>query len=346
MPSDIVHSVLDGYNGIVMAYGQTRIGKTFTLGQLGEEDTSDRGIMVCSMEDILADISLGIDFVTVSYLQLYMEALQDFLNPANDNIPIVEDPKTGDVSLSGDTSVEIKDQPSFLELLRVGETHRIAANTKLNTESSHSHAILTVHVKRFVVDCEDVVSTKNNDASHLTKPSKPIFRKSKLERARTIRASLIVTISLSPYHQGETSNTILFGQKGEVSSTLTQAHLHQLQWLHATSAISNSFVVHLMQHDGLDDKLTELLVDIAPEIATLLHTYSMVFQTPMGLPPTRDQNHAIPFHLNAKPVNPKLRQDVKEFVRTCTTCQQAKYEHVLPTGLLQPLPIPNQIDKV
>ena len=58
-----------------------------------------------------------------------------------------------------------------------------------------------------------------------------------------------------------------------------------------------------MQHDGLDDKLTELLVDIAPEIATLLHTYSMVFQTPMGLPPTRDQNHAIPFHLNAKPVN-------------------------------------------
>ncbi|KAG5106028.1 hypothetical protein JHK82_042998 [Glycine max] len=260
--------VLDGYNGIVMAYGQTRIGKTFTLGQLGEEDTSDRGIMVCSMEDILADISLGIDFVTVSYLQLYMEALQDFLNPANDNIPIVEDPKTGDVSLSGDTSVEIKDQPSFLELLRVGETHRIAANTKLNTESSHSHAILTVHVKRFVVDCEDVVSTKNNDASHLTKPSKPIFRKSKLERASwlceeymlekaksinlslsalakcinalaennshvpfrdskltrllrdsfggTIRASLIVTISLSPYHQGETSNTILFGQKSYV----------------------------------------------------------------------------------------------------------------------------------
>ena len=54
-----------------------------------------------------------------------MEALQDFLNPANDNIPIVEDPKTGDVSLSGDTSVEIKDQPSFLELLRVGETKEV-----------------------------------------------------------------------------------------------------------------------------------------------------------------------------------------------------------------------------
>jgi len=39
---------------------------------------------------------------------------------------------------------------------------------------------------------------------------------------------------------------------------------------------------------------------------------------------------------------PKLKQDVKEFVRTCTICQQAKSKHVLPAGLLQPLPIPNQ----
>ncbi|KAL5180990.1 Kinesin-like protein KIN-UB [Glycine soja] len=183
-------------------------------------------------------------------------------------------PKTGDVSLSGATLVEIKDQPSFLELLRVGETHRIAANTKLNTESSRSHAILTVHVKRSVVDSEDVVSTENNDASHLTKPSKPLVRKSKLvvvdlagserihksgsegymlEEAKSInlslsalgkcinalaennshvpfrdskltrllrdsfggtaRTSLIVTIGPSPRYRGETSSTILFGQR-------------------------------------------------------------------------------------------------------------------------------------
>ncbi|KHM98877.1 Armadillo repeat-containing kinesin-like protein 2 [Glycine soja] len=184
---------------------------------------------------------------------------------SNDNIPIVEDPKTGDVSLSGATLVEIKDQPSFLELLRVGETHRIAANTKLNTESSRSHAILMVHVKRSVVDSEDVVYTENNDVSHLTKPSKPLVQKSKLvvvdlagsERIHkeaksinlslialgkcinalaennshvpfcdskltrllrdsfggTARTSLIVTIGPSPRHRGETSSTILFGQR-------------------------------------------------------------------------------------------------------------------------------------
>ena len=74
-----------------------------------------------------------------------MEAVQDLLVPANDSISIVEDPKTGDVSLPGATVVQIRDQQSIVELLRLGEANRIAANTKLNTESSRSHAILMVN---------------------------------------------------------------------------------------------------------------------------------------------------------------------------------------------------------
>ena len=80
------------------------------------------------------------------YLQLYMETIQDLLDPSNDNISIVEDPKTGDVSLPGANVVEIRDQQSFMELLRIGEANRFAANTKLNTTSSRSHAILMVNL--------------------------------------------------------------------------------------------------------------------------------------------------------------------------------------------------------
>ncbi|GLT51906.1 hypothetical protein SLA2020_252800 [Shorea laevis] len=269
----VVESVLDGYNGTVMAYGQTGTGKTFTLGKLGEEDTSDRGIMVRSMEDILANISLETDTVCVSYLQLYMETIQDLLDPLNDNISIVEDPKTGDVSLPGASLIEIKDQQSFMELLRLGEDHRVLANTKLNTESSRSHAILMIHVKRSVTEKEDV-NPSDNENSHFVKPFKPLVRKSKLvlvdlagservhksgseghmlEEAKSInlslsalgkcinalaensahvplrdskltrvlrdsfggtaRTSLIVTIGPSPRHRGETTSTILFGQR-------------------------------------------------------------------------------------------------------------------------------------
>lgn len=53
-----------------MAYGQTGTGKTYTLGRLGDEDTSARGIMVRSMEDILADLSPETDSISVSYLQV------------------------------------------------------------------------------------------------------------------------------------------------------------------------------------------------------------------------------------------------------------------------------------
>ncbi|KAL6986104.1 hypothetical protein U1Q18_019471 [Sarracenia purpurea var. burkii] len=177
----VVESVLDGYNGTVMAYGQTGTGKTYTLGRLGEEDTCDRGIMVRAMEDILAEISPEKDSICVSYLQLYMESIQDLLDPANDNISIVEDPKTGDVSLPGATLVEIRDQQSFVELLRLGEAHRFAANTKLNTESSRSHAILMVNVRRSVNGKDYALSSENGSAVSMLKTLKPpLVRKGKL----------------------------------------------------------------------------------------------------------------------------------------------------------------------
>ncbi|KAL6494062.1 hypothetical protein OROGR_031971 [Orobanche gracilis] len=176
----VVESVLDGYNGTVMAYGQTGTGKTYTLGRLGDEDTSARGIMVRSMEDILANISPETDSISVSYLQLYMETIQDLLNPANDNISIVEDQKTGDVSLPGATVLEIRDQQSFVELLRFGEAHRIAANTKMNTESSRSHALLMVQVKKSVLAREDF-SLETQDRSNMVGNLRPpMLRKGKL----------------------------------------------------------------------------------------------------------------------------------------------------------------------
>ncbi|KAL8520403.1 hypothetical protein ACS0TY_011070 [Phlomoides rotata] len=271
----VVENVLDGYNGSVMAYGQTGTGKTYTLGRLGEDDAADRGIMLRAMEDILAEVSPENDLISASYLQLYMETIQDLLNPSNDNIAIVEDPRSGDVSLPGATLVEIRDHKSFMELLQLGEAHRFAANTKLNTESSRSHAILMVHVKRSVKGKNSALLNENGNMTPLGKILKPpVIRKSKLvivdlagserinksgseghtmEEAKSInlslsalgkcinalaensahvpvrdskltrllrdsfggtaRTSLIITIGPSPRHRGETSSTIMFGQR-------------------------------------------------------------------------------------------------------------------------------------
>nr|GMD74989.1 armadillo repeat-containing kinesin-like protein 2 [Ipomoea batatas] len=118
--------------------------------------------------------------LTTNPMQLYMESIQDLLDPANGNVSIVEDPKTGEVSLPGATVMEIRDQKSFLDLLQLGEAHRIAANTILNTESSRSHAILMVHVKRSVRGRDSALSTEHG-TSHLAKTFKqPVVRRSKL----------------------------------------------------------------------------------------------------------------------------------------------------------------------
>ncbi|KAG8501918.1 hypothetical protein CXB51_004693 [Gossypium anomalum] len=155
----VVESVLSGYNGTVMAYGQTGTGKTFTLGRLGKNDASERGIMVRALEDIMDNISIAFDTVEVSYLQLYMESIQDLLAPEKTNIPINEDPKTGECHCL------------------IGEANRHAANTKLNTESSRSHAILMVNIRRSVPGkVEDDISYQDN----ITKGNFPIVRKSKL----------------------------------------------------------------------------------------------------------------------------------------------------------------------
>lgn len=178
----VVESVLNGYNGTVMAYGQTGTGKTYTVGRLGKDDVSERGIMVRALEDIIVNTTPSSDSVEMSFLQLYMESIQDLLAPEKINIPIIEDAKTGEVSVPGATVVKIQDLDHFLQLLQIGEANRLAANTKLNTESSRSHAILMVNIRKSVNNDEETGSSFQEKDSKTDRHGNqmPIVRKSKL----------------------------------------------------------------------------------------------------------------------------------------------------------------------
>ncbi|KAI8563625.1 hypothetical protein RHMOL_Rhmol03G0124000 [Rhododendron molle] len=195
----VVESVLSGYNGTVMAYGQTGTGKTYTLGRLGKDDASERGIMVRAMEDIISSTS-GSDSIEISYLQtdfsrersridkyslatqLYLESIQDLLSPEKINIPISEEPKTGKVTLPGAVVVKVQDLDHFLQILQTGEANRHVANTKLNTESSRSHAILMVSIRRAVHEEEKEIPFQEKDSKgNLSYDGGiPIVRNSKL----------------------------------------------------------------------------------------------------------------------------------------------------------------------
>ena len=50
------------------------------------------------------------------------------------------------------------------------------------------------------------------------------------------------------------------------------------------------------------DSVLQLPEELKPELALLLHTYHIVFDKLVGLPPERPHNHAIPLIEEAKPV--------------------------------------------
>jgi len=72
----VVEDVLNGYNGTIMAYGQTGAGKTYTLSSIQPEAI---GMIPRVAAEIFAHISTDVlneYTVFMSYIQIYMEMIQ------------------------------------------------------------------------------------------------------------------------------------------------------------------------------------------------------------------------------------------------------------------------------
>lgn len=164
----VVESCMKGYNGTVMAYGQTGTGKTHTLGNLGLTDPSQRGIVVRSLDHILTTAEAdqqGKYEVSLSYLQLYMETVLDLLQPEKEGLNITEDPSTGEVLCSGAKVVAISSTADLINILSVGEQNRVVANQKLNATSSRSHSVLLVTIRRLPADTSSLGLTQSVTAT-------------------------------------------------------------------------------------------------------------------------------------------------------------------------------------
>lgn len=82
----------------------------------------------------------------MSYIQIYMEQIQDLLRPESCNMQIRE----GDngVYVSGVEEVQVKSVEDSMKLLMLGDRNRCFAFTKLNAHSSRSHTIVILTVEK------------------------------------------------------------------------------------------------------------------------------------------------------------------------------------------------------
>eukprot|EP01137_Pigoraptor_chileana_P035581 Opistho-2@29845 len=155
MAKKVILSVLQGYNGTIFAYGQTGSGKTFTITG-GAERYADRGIIPRSLSFIFSEFAKRTNMVFtahVSYMEIYNDNGYDLLDP-NHEIKDIEDlPKValmedegGNVTLKNLSTPQATSEEDALNLLFMGDTNRMIAETPMNLASSRSHCIFTVHI--------------------------------------------------------------------------------------------------------------------------------------------------------------------------------------------------------
>jgi hypothetical protein len=87
--------------------------------------------------------------VYLSFIQIYLESIQDLLDTDTKDIKIREQPDKG-VELEGANSVKCDSPEQCAELFHLGEKNRATESTRMNAHSSRSHAILILKIERSI----------------------------------------------------------------------------------------------------------------------------------------------------------------------------------------------------
>ncbi|KAI4364574.1 hypothetical protein MLD38_020648 [Melastoma candidum] len=146
MARPIVHDVLTGINGIIISYGQTGAGKTYSMEGMGVLSTvkSSEGILARTVAELFAHVSSSKEYadysVKLSMVEIYMEKVRDLLDLSKDNIQIKETKSQG-IILHQITEILLTDVEAALRILSTGITNRAVGETQMNLSSSRSHCI-------------------------------------------------------------------------------------------------------------------------------------------------------------------------------------------------------------
>ncbi|CAL1278544.1 unnamed protein product [Larinioides sclopetarius] len=165
---ELVDGCFDGYNATVLAYGQTGSGKTYTMGTGLDHSFhhEERGIIPRAVEHLFEKIEeiqlqekekgcTPPEFkVNAQFMELYNEEVIDLLDTTRDldnkkrtHVRIHED-ADGKIYTHGVIAQCVTSAEEALHCLKIGSLSRTTASTGMNTQSSRSHAIFTLHIKQ------------------------------------------------------------------------------------------------------------------------------------------------------------------------------------------------------
>ncbi|KAF7278445.1 hypothetical protein GWI33_008407 [Rhynchophorus ferrugineus] len=193
--SPIVERTLRGYNGTVFAYGQSGTGKTFTM--IGNPASINlKGIIPNVFTHLFTQIALETKnishTITVTFLEIYNEHITDLLNHSKRKLEIREKPELG-LYVKDLTGYTVESIDQVVKIINKGNKNRSIGLTKLNDQSSRSHAIFTVLVETKLEDGSVTVGKMNLvDLAGSERVSKTFASGHRLKEAGKINLSLSV----------------------------------------------------------------------------------------------------------------------------------------------------------
>ena len=134
--------------------------------------------------------------INISFIQIYLEMIQDLFEP-NNQVKIREDPDKG-VFLENCLWIKVNNTQEFEEAFKKGEKNRITECTKMNAQSSRSHALLIVRIEKNFTDKEsnEHIMTQGHlylvDLAGSERVTKTNAREMRLEEAKKINYSLLI----------------------------------------------------------------------------------------------------------------------------------------------------------
>ena len=143
----VVDDAVLGFNGTILAYGQTASGKTYTITGSDILDPNSQGLiprMISTVFDHIESSDNSLEYeMKVSYSELYLEKIMDLLDVDKKSLKIREDKLTG-FYINNITEQPVSSDFEVFELLRLGTENRHIMSTKMNSRSSRSHTIFTI----------------------------------------------------------------------------------------------------------------------------------------------------------------------------------------------------------
>ena len=185
----ICDNALEGYNATIFAYGQTGSGKTYTLlgksitNKLENRSNNISAVINTNSEDVeMSDINNDINYYydknderigllprilyylfdnsskdeseskfifKISYMEIYMENLKDLLNPNNKNIKLSD--VNGVLDIKNLRKLIISSPEEAIKYIIDGNHFRHTGQTLMNSESSRSHAIISIYIENNLI---------------------------------------------------------------------------------------------------------------------------------------------------------------------------------------------------